>query len=90
MAATVSPPRRPRARPAGRSGLGLWIVYLVWGSTYLAIRVVVETVPPFLSAGVRFAVAGALMLAFLAWRRGPGCCGRRGRSCSPASRSGRC
>ena len=35
---------------------GLWIVYLVWGSTYLAIRVVVETVPPFLSAGALLAV----------------------------------
>ena len=50
---------------------GLWIVYIVWGSTYLAIRVVVETVPPFLSAGGRFMLAGAAMLAFLAWRRGP-------------------
>jgi drug/metabolite transporter (DMT)-like permease len=51
---------------------GLWIVYVVWGSTYLAIRVVVETVPPFLSAGARFGFAGLAMLAFLAVRRGPG------------------
>jgi drug/metabolite transporter (DMT)-like permease len=40
-------------------------VYLVWGSTYLAIRVVVETLPPFLSAGVRFTIAGGLLFAFL-------------------------
>ncbi len=46
---------------------GLLIVYLVWGSTYLAIRVAVESMPPFLMAGVRFLVAGALMtLALIA------------------------
>jgi drug/metabolite transporter (DMT)-like permease len=43
-------------------------VYLVWGSTYLAIRVVVAGLPPFLSAGLRFLVAGALMLAWAWWR----------------------
>jgi drug/metabolite transporter (DMT)-like permease len=48
----------------------LWIVYLVWGSTYLAIRVMVETVPPLLGAGARFGVAGAVMLVVLAVRRG--------------------
>ena len=72
MAATASPPRTATRAAGWQVWLGLWIVYIVWGSTYLAIRVVVETVPPFLSAGARFAVAGALMLAFLAWRRGPG------------------
>jgi len=35
-------------------------IYLVWGSTYLAIRVMVETMPPLLAAGLRFAVAGAI------------------------------
>ncbi len=48
--------------------LNLGTVYLVWGSTYLAIRVMVETLPPFAAAGVRFLVAGILMLAFL-WVR---------------------
>jgi drug/metabolite transporter (DMT)-like permease len=48
----------------------LWVVYVVWGSTYLAIRVVVETMPPFLSAGARFLVAGAVLAAFLLFRRG--------------------
>jgi drug/metabolite transporter (DMT)-like permease len=43
----------------------LWTVYLVWGSTYLAIRVAVETLPPFLHASVRFLLAGAIMYAFL-------------------------
>jgi drug/metabolite transporter (DMT)-like permease len=36
-------------------------VYLVWGSTYLAIRFVVETMPPFTSAGARFLLAGLLL-----------------------------
>ena len=43
----------------------LWIVYIVWGSTYLAIRIAVETLPPFLHASVRFLLAGAIMYAFL-------------------------
>ncbi len=46
----------------------LGTVYLVWGSTYLAIRVMVETLPPLLAASARFLVAGILMLAFL-WLR---------------------
>ena len=45
-------------------------VYLVWGSTYLAIRVVVESAPPLLAMGARFMLAGALLGAFLAFRRG--------------------
>ena len=45
-------------------------VYLVWGSTYLAIRVVVESAPPLLAMGARFLLAGALLGAFLAIRRG--------------------
>ncbi|HJW89982.1 MAG TPA: EamA family transporter [Anaerolineales bacterium] len=45
---------------------GLLAVYVVWGSTYLAIRFAVETMPPFLMAGVRFTLAGAVLYA---WRR---------------------
>jgi drug/metabolite transporter (DMT)-like permease len=55
--------------PAWKVWGALGIVYLVWGSTYLAIRVMVETVPPLLGAGTRFAVAGAAMLAVLSARR---------------------
>jgi drug/metabolite transporter (DMT)-like permease len=47
-------------------------IYIVWGSTYLAIRVMVETMPPLLSAGVRFVVAGALFGLILRLRRGRG------------------
>ena len=45
-------------------------VYIVWGSTYLAIRVMVETMPPLLAAGVRFALAGAVFLLVLRLRGG--------------------
>ncbi|QEY61228.1 drug/metabolite exporter YedA [Metapseudomonas lalkuanensis] len=46
-------------------------LYLIWGSTYLAIRIGVESWPPLLMAGVRFVVAGALMYGFLRWRGAP-------------------
>ena len=49
--------------------LALGTVYIVWGSTYLAIRFAIETLPPFLMAGVRFVIAGAL-LYWWARRRG--------------------
>ncbi|HEU4865593.1 MAG TPA: EamA family transporter [Actinomycetota bacterium] len=47
----------------------LLTVYLIWGTTYLGIRVVNETMPPLLSAGFRFVVAGAVLYAW-AIRRG--------------------
>jgi drug/metabolite transporter (DMT)-like permease len=46
----------------------LGIVYILWGGTYVAIRVMVEDVPPLLGAGMRFAIAGIAMLVFLAAR----------------------
>src|SRR5438309_341541 len=46
----------------------LWAVYIVWGSTYLAIRVADRTLPPFLMAGARFVVAGALLYGWAVWR----------------------
>lgn len=49
--------------------LAFLIVYVVWGSTYLAIRIAVEHLPPALFAGLRFDIAGPLMLA-LAWAAG--------------------
>jgi drug/metabolite transporter (DMT)-like permease len=57
------------AAPAWKVWGALWTVYLVWGSTYLGIRVMVETMPPLLAAGVRFSVAGAVMVGVLALRR---------------------
>lgn len=46
--------------------IALATVYLVWGSTYLGIRVAVATIPPYLMTGVRYAVAGALLFG-LQW-----------------------
>src|SRR4051794_23253442 len=56
--------------PAWLVWTALGTIYLIWGSTYLAIRVMVETVPPLLGAGFRFLIAGAVFYAFLALRRG--------------------
>ncbi len=46
-------------------------LYVIWGSTYLVIRIGVEYWPPLLLAGVRFVIAGSLMYAFLRWRGAP-------------------
>ncbi len=57
------------------SSRSIWLnmvsVYIVWGSTYLAIRFAVETIPPFLMAGVRFLIAGSLLYAFRRLRGDP-------------------
>jgi drug/metabolite transporter (DMT)-like permease len=55
--------------PAWKVWGALWTIYIVWGSTYLAIRVMVETLPPLLGAGVRFLVAGVVMVVVLSFRR---------------------
>lgn len=51
----------------------IWIaliaLYIVWGSTYLAIRFAVETIPPFLHAGLRFLISGLILVI---WRRAAG------------------
>ncbi|GAA1226491.1 drug/metabolite exporter YedA [Kitasatospora nipponensis] len=57
-----------------RTSTAVWaalaVVYVVWGSTYLGIRIVVESMPALLSGAVRFLLAGALLLGVLAWRQG--------------------
>lgn len=60
--------RESQASP-GRIWAALMAVYVVWGSTYLAIRVTVRTLPPLLSASARFLIAGALLYLW-ASRRG--------------------
>src|SRR4051812_42577565 len=58
---------------AGRHGMrvwgALWVVYVVWGSTYLGIKWGDESLPPFAMLAIRFLVAGALIFAW---------CSRRG------------
>lgn len=46
-------------------------LYVIWGSTYLVIRIGVAYWPPLLMAGVRFVIAGGLMYGFLRWRGAP-------------------
>lgn len=57
--------------PAYRIAVAFATLYLVWGSTYLAIRWAVEALPPFLLAGARFLVAGAMLHAWARWRGAP-------------------
>ena len=64
----MSRPASPTPRTALIVAFG--VIYVVWGSTYLAIRVAVQTLPPFLLAGARFVVAGAILAAWLAATRG--------------------
>jgi drug/metabolite transporter (DMT)-like permease len=49
---------------SSRVWLGLAVVYVVWGSTYLGIDLAVRTIPPFLMAAVRFLIAGGLLYAW--------------------------
>jgi drug/metabolite transporter (DMT)-like permease len=60
--------------PEDSNSIRVWsalsIVYVVWGSTYLAIRFAVATMPPMLSAGLRFLAAGLILAAIVAVRGG--------------------
>ncbi len=49
-----------------KTWLALLALYLIWGSTYLGIRLVVETIPPFLAGGIRFMISGLILFG---WRR---------------------
>jgi drug/metabolite transporter (DMT)-like permease len=57
-------------RVDARTWVALGVVYVVWGSTYLGIRIVVDTAPALLAMGVRFLLAGLVLAAILAVRRG--------------------
>ncbi len=51
--------------------LALFVLYIVWGSTYFAIRLGVESWPPLMMAGLRFLLAGLILFAVLIWRGQP-------------------
>jgi drug/metabolite transporter (DMT)-like permease len=64
---------RARSHPSRETVLvagGLLVIYVVWGSVYVAIRYVVADVPALLSIGVRYVVAGLLLTAYVVARRG--------------------
>lgn len=56
--------------PSWQVWTALWLVYVLWGSTYLAIAYVVDTVPPLVGMGLRFGAAAALLTTYVAVRRG--------------------
>lgn len=68
----VPTPRQPESKtPADHKraetiklALAFAAIYLIWGSTYLAIRYTVETIPPLVAAGVRHTIAGSILLAW--------------------------
>jgi len=64
-----------RAASRGRGGAAVFwsfaAIYVVWGSTYLAIRIVVTAAPPFLAAGSRFLLAGLILYGWARWRGVP-------------------
>src|SRR6201993_991815 len=57
---------RPRSPSRFAVILAFGLVYLFWGSTYLAIDIAVQSIPPALMCGVRFSIAGVAMLAVCA------------------------
>jgi drug/metabolite transporter (DMT)-like permease len=61
----------PLRRETVLVGCGLLLIYVVWGSVYVAIRYVVQDVPALLSIGVRYVLAGTLLAAYILARRGP-------------------
>ena len=68
----VSNPYQPAGHNRGEAmklALAFAAIYLVWGSTYLAIRYAVETIPPLVTAGIRHSIAGTILLAW-AWACG--------------------
>ena len=66
-------PGKDERRGASRAGVvaAYLALYLIWGSTYLAIKIAVVAIPPFLMGGARFVLAGALLLAFARLRGAP-------------------
>ncbi|HLU67949.1 MAG TPA: drug/metabolite exporter YedA [Kofleriaceae bacterium] len=67
----MPPPRSAAAPPVRATVPALAAVYLIWGSTYLAMRYALEGFPPLLMAGVRFIAAGGAMLGWAALRGDP-------------------
>jgi drug/metabolite transporter (DMT)-like permease len=62
MVQSVLPDVGRKTVPAWLPWAALGVVYIVWGSTYLAIRFTVDSMPPLLSGGVRFVLAGLVLL----------------------------
>jgi hypothetical protein len=81
-------PRQSSVRTKSLVLVAFAAVYLVWGSTYLAIRVGIESFPPFVLAGVRHLIAGAVLYAVFRRKTGIRPTGAHwwSRLCLPGSR----
>jgi drug/metabolite transporter (DMT)-like permease len=64
----VPSPTRNARNESIKVALAFAAIYLVWGSTYLAIRYAVETIPPLVTAGIRHTIAGGVLLAWACLR----------------------
>lgn len=62
---------KSRVGPRGTVLFALLAVYLIWGSTYLALRFALQSFPPFLLGGVRYSLAGALLYGYARKRGAP-------------------
>ncbi len=60
----------PALSKSALTWIALWTVYVIWGSTYFAIAYVIETMPPLLSMGTRFLIAGILLTLIIGLTRG--------------------
>jgi drug/metabolite transporter (DMT)-like permease len=71
----IAEPQTNRLNRAHASRLqviaGFAVIYIVWGSTYLAIAYAVRSLPPVLTTAARFVVAGAILYAYAWWRGAP-------------------
>ena len=65
---TVTTSTHPHGAQRAEVLLAFAAIYVIWGSTYLAIRFAIETVPPLLMAAARFLIAGGALYAWLRWR----------------------
>jgi drug/metabolite transporter (DMT)-like permease len=68
-AVKTSPARTNKTRERVGIILSLLALYIIWGSTYLGMRIALEGFPPFLLAGLRFLIAGGILFSIL-WMRG--------------------
>src|SRR5258707_4982191 len=67
-AAGVLPASRTRSLRV-QVALAFFAIYIIWGSTYLAIRYAVETIPPLYTAVFRHLVAGSILLLWCFWKK---------------------
>src|SRR5438067_4617557 len=59
----------PSARPARIEAISAFLaIYLIWGSTFLAIRFAVESIPPLFTAAIRHLIAGSILLGWAWWK----------------------